>query len=373
MYIENKKFYICFILIFLVLFGCSKSTNQNKYVLNVQKSTVKPISLFKKWRCITLETSDNILISKIDKIVFYDNKIIVLDKKANSLFIFDEKGRFLNLIHKQGQGRGEYIYISDVNVCKSIIYVLDPSTQKILGYTFKGRFVNEYPVSDLFFKFSLINDHMMYLYSDFSNRRLYNFILFDYKKNKIIDKFYPFKKNQSTLLSHAVFNQSKEKDLLVNVPFDLTIYKLTPSGLLPYASIDFGSHNKIPINFQEIDFLELSDYCSENFITSDFSCIYKIQNKLYLCYLSGFYYYLSEIDMKSHKVKTVWLNSLVDDTDDKMPYIYARPLCFYNGQFISYLMPETILGNTDKFKSDKNLDGLLHEDDNPVLFFHQLR
>lgn len=56
--------------------------------------------------------------------MFDNDKIYILDRKVNEVFIFGRKGRYLNKIVRQGQGRDEYLDIDEVNVYKSNIFIL---------------------------------------------------------------------------------------------------------------------------------------------------------------------------------------------------------------------------------------------------------
>jgi hypothetical protein len=61
------------------------------------------------------------------------------------------------------------------------------------------------------------------------------------------------------------------------------------------------------------------------------------------------------------------------ELNDSFPFVFARPLMFYGDYLVGYMEASSVLIFDDKFKSDKNENGYLNEDDNPVLFFHKIK
>lgn len=59
---------------------------------------------------IPLETTEECLISKINRIEFYQDKIFVSDKANAKIFVFTSEGKYLKSIGTQGGGPGEYSF-----------------------------------------------------------------------------------------------------------------------------------------------------------------------------------------------------------------------------------------------------------------------
>ena len=92
----------------------STHTNKNFIEINIDRlDTEKKISfssVFKSYKLIPLETSENCLIGRIDELKVFDDTLYVLDRNiAKALFVFDNKGRFIRKIGRLGKGPGEYI------------------------------------------------------------------------------------------------------------------------------------------------------------------------------------------------------------------------------------------------------------------------
>ncbi len=83
-----------------------------------------------------LETTENSTINVISDVKSVNDKIYVLDKRQQTLFIFDVQGEFLRKLSKQGRGPSEYIGIEhyDVNENGDIIVVDLRGGGKIISY-----------------------------------------------------------------------------------------------------------------------------------------------------------------------------------------------------------------------------------------------
>lgn len=96
---------------------------QVKYEIDINKAEVKdyiPMSIvFKSMKIIPLETNENSLIARINKIEIYNNWIFVIDNfKANALHIFDKEGNYIKQIGRKGSGPGEYKQLSTFTIDK---------------------------------------------------------------------------------------------------------------------------------------------------------------------------------------------------------------------------------------------------------------
>jgi hypothetical protein len=96
-------------------------------------------------RFIRLDNSDECLIGKIQKVIFYEGRYYIQDNKAGSIFVFDETGKFQCKISQKGQGPGEYVKIShllfDYNKKQLLIY--DGTLCKMLYYTLDCKHIKD--------------------------------------------------------------------------------------------------------------------------------------------------------------------------------------------------------------------------------------
>ena len=63
-----------------------------------------------------LSTADNCLVGRIEKMVIQDGKIYLQDKAQKAIIIFNENGKFIHKLNKQGGGPDEYRNILDFDV-----------------------------------------------------------------------------------------------------------------------------------------------------------------------------------------------------------------------------------------------------------------
>jgi len=95
---------------------------------------------------ITLETTKQSLIGRINKLRIKDSRIYVLDKRqSNCLFVFDTDGRFLFKIDESGKGPGEFVEASGFCITEDQeIVINDFSGKKILFYNYEGESLREF-------------------------------------------------------------------------------------------------------------------------------------------------------------------------------------------------------------------------------------
>jgi hypothetical protein len=90
--------------------SCHKEAPDYKTVA-VDINNFCPIEdLFEDYYSVPLETTNECLISGIDKIQIEKNNIYILDKKRHTVHIFNKNGFFIKKINRYGQGPGIYGY-----------------------------------------------------------------------------------------------------------------------------------------------------------------------------------------------------------------------------------------------------------------------
>ncbi|NDV46519.1 6-bladed beta-propeller [Paludibacter sp. 221] len=119
-----RSFIITITTIFILFTGgCKKKRILENNAGNshfVDLSSAKEISLFdifSEIEIIPLETTNESIMNDHKlKIIPHDDYFYIMDKKQNSLFIFETTGKFIKKICKTGEGPGEYIVLEDFNI-----------------------------------------------------------------------------------------------------------------------------------------------------------------------------------------------------------------------------------------------------------------
>lgn len=150
-----------FIMACLLLFGCGQvsqeavisgisdeDTFEKKITIDLidENTVLKYSDICDSIRYVKLETRDDNLIGRIDKIIAAKDLLIVLDLAiAKRIFVFDRSGKFLNAIGEIGEGPGEYDFPSDMayDAYHDELLVLCHNKKSIMRFKLDGTFVKE--------------------------------------------------------------------------------------------------------------------------------------------------------------------------------------------------------------------------------------
>jgi hypothetical protein len=210
-------------------------------------------SVFLKRKVIPLESSDNCLIGEITKILFYRERMFILDKSIK-LLAFDMNGKYLFNVGQEGRGPGEYASIRDFDIDETgNIYML--AYQKILQYDKDGKYLKTFRLnlvsenSEIFcnpLEFAVKKDGNFYIWGgsfgikDNSEGKF--FAMYEITKDgKVINKYFPLKYNSTQGFERHRFTRYSHL-LLIEPNYGVdTIYSIDNQGLKPRYYIDFGN------------------------------------------------------------------------------------------------------------------------------------
>ena len=149
-----------FILIVLsILMGCGNIDKKAHYEVphihidvntaekHMDMSEYLDTSFFK---AIPLETTAECLVGKDIMNVWYRNgRIYVWEEQTESVFMFDENGKFIDKIADQGEGPREYLNIKNVSISDSLISIFDSQGAKILYYDMDCNYISTHSLKDI--------------------------------------------------------------------------------------------------------------------------------------------------------------------------------------------------------------------------------
>ena len=329
------------------------NTNEikNSYLFNYEKESVK---------YIPLETCDESLIGKIDKVIVFENKFYVLDKElTKSIFIFSSKGKYINKIKRIGKGPGEYIEPDDFTIdpLTGEILVLDYDQRKVIFFSNKTNFIKEKRFKDRFASICSTGDNIMGL-SDYScEGDCYKLFVFNKSmdiKKKISSYSGSWKRIIWGLTKPMFYNG---KSVFLTDAFCDSIYEIDSNlNYHPKYFIDFGK-KAIPPNMikkNRDEFLEfISTAADKAFLVDNFM----LNDKL--MYFSFFYKQRMTHFLRTND-KTICVNLIGDDNN-----IFYYWGVFLDGKFLYfYTTPDLII------KESKNYNKLfkdLKEISNPII------
>ena len=366
------------LLLSLVYIGCQNNTNTNQetsvYNIKTVNDRVVPLfpdSIFSDVKYIKLETSDNVLIQKIDKIIT-DKNIYVLDRKQNTVFIFDFNGKFIDKISKQGNGPDEYNSLSDFMVKDDKIYILSPANFKIMIYDLanNGKYTDYIQLSDYYYQFTQSGNYL-YLYSNFASSELKNITILDLASSGI-EKKHDFPLEQQGVGYSGFIFSELNNTVYCTFPYEFSIYELHKNNIDKVAEIDFGD-SMIPNYLRK----ESSDKRSEYmFSLKDIWPIGDIQQAI----VTNSHYICSVIHMNG--CQTLFQSRTSNDyfmgyimQTDKFPLAMPEIICYNEATVIQKVKYSTVL-NTKQYEWGQNIpDEITNGDyeDNPVLAFYTLK
>ncbi len=179
--------------IIILLCNSCNSDIENSSINLMDNQDVSISDVFEEVRIVELENTEGSLVAQISQVVYYGEKFYVLDSKQQKIFCFDKTGKFISTISQQGQGPGEYVYVSSIaldDYNKHLVF-LSPPTQQLLVFDLDGNFLKKLNVSTesvmgLNKVFTLNNS--IYLLTSLTENQL---VFFDGNKKTVIKKDFP--------------------------------------------------------------------------------------------------------------------------------------------------------------------------------------
>lgn len=374
----------CKYLFLMVLMACTNNqeVQLDRIQVDVNRSTNKYTfdDFFVYSHHIVLETTEESLLSFIDKLQIQDERVYILDRSEKSIFVFDLEGRFVNRMNRFGQSSNEYISVSDIDVSDNgQILVNDYLGRKILKYDANGDFIEAIhtPASSRSFKFLGKHRYALDLRNGVSTGEdNYNYICFE--KDAVIEKAVPFNKNLlGYTFSYGYGNSSfylYDNELYLTALFNDTLFSITKEGLLaPHLVYQFGV-DKPQLNWS---LKETNQYRNDQRTGERVSSIYHF-NKF------GAYYFISYDYREGSNYVISKKNSdpeFVGTFDKDINGLYIIPLTYLSDSsdnfFATIVFPNNIaslLKRCNEYQDSsllKELSETVEADDNPIIVFYR--
>lgn len=394
------------ILIFIIvlsssLFSCNNGNKKQSNGSEINKTNLTNLkiredfnnllqidSIFNDITTIPLETKEECLITEIDKVLFLGNKMLIQDR-AQKLFVFNTDGEFLNEIGKKGKGPGEFIELRDSEIDKDgNIYILD--YKKILKYNIYGSFLKSYPFhfsqnNEIYctpFQFAIKDDGNFYIWGGsigIKDNTKNLFAMYEMtKEGEIKNRYFPLKYN---IENHTHrFNHYKDITLIDPIFGSNIIYSINKLEIEERYHIDFGERTlDIPV---PEGFSSLVDFKT------------RIDNR-YFHSIKGFTETNDWIYFKfvyKRQVFNVYFSKKINQSfiSKQWPLVSGRIAPWmisasYNDNFIAFIEPQYVIEDINKCmvldfyslpESEKrNLERLrqIKTTDNPILFICSLK
>ena len=366
---------IYYILFVIFLFSCQPSGNpqeaKNTFWIDINRRD--SIScFFDNYQIIPLETTQTSLIGDISKILINNDKIYILDKRQATIFIFNSYGKYINKIHRQGRAPEEYLSITDFNIYQNDVYCLSRPNKKILVYNDSAQFLKYLPLNDWYNSFHIANDSLVYLFSDYSNTQYYNYIIYNYKKQKNENQYDKFKKDQGLIFDYSPFHSAEDK-LLITEQYDQTLYHLDSQGKESIYHFIFNTSDKIPVRFKTMNKEKLYDFLKGKETLKRINNIYLNNQLLFIeyeifCEGLGIRHFITKINTRTNQISTIRLG---DEINRSFPFL-INPLAFYKDQLVFSIPSVLAIDINQRYKINHPELEKVKETNNPILIFHHL-
>lgn len=366
------------LLLSLVYIGCQNNTVTNRGIpvhkiktVNNERVLLIPDSIFSDVKYVKLETSDNVLIQEVNKIIT-DKNIYVLDRKQNTVFIFDFNGKLIDKISKQGNGPDEYYFLSDFMVKDDKVYILSPSNFKIMIYDLANnyKYTDHIQLDDYYHQFAQ-SGHYLYLYSNFASSDLKNITIMNLE-NGDIEKKHNFPLEQQGPSSSTLIFSMLNDTVFCTFRYEYSIYKLNENNISEIAKFDFG-YRMIPEHLRKESSDKRREYMRSLQGDWPISDIDKavVTNSHYICSVN---HRNEPHTLFQSRTSNDYFMGYVIQTDE---YPLTRPqIIHYNGSTIIQPVDYSTVLNTKQYEWGQNIpDEITNGDyeDNPVLAFYTLK
>lgn len=380
--IISNRIFIMIILSFMSFSSCNTSIEKEnvetiKVDIKSEPVAVEFADYFSSKNAIALETNENSIFSKIDRISFYDNKIFILDRKLNSVLVFKENGSFLYKIKNIGRGPQEYSGLMD--------FAIDEKNKNIILYTHRpyglyihkldGSFVKKVKLDDLYINLGSIEGKIYFLNTQAKNE----YLIFDYDIDKNVKEGILEITDCNETYSHYGIGypfMTKDRNINLSFPYSETIYELNKKGVQAKYYVDFGAQKMTEDIYKtKRNFRELFEYGQAN----DYGygiCNFR-ENKDYIT----FNYQLINLVIYSKKTKKAKTVKIIKNSD-----MISGSYIAHDGNdnnFVQQYSAKTFKKQMDIYKEEglwdkvpdniKKLDNLVTDYDNPLLLIYKFK
>jgi hypothetical protein len=367
-------------LLALALSSCiptAQILTNNRQVVTLQKKNASNNSIFNSLfeleSVVSIQTSNDFLLSEIAKTIYMDNKIILLDRNYPHIYVIDANtGKMLTQINRVGKGPGESNKIMDITYDSDseIILALN-DYKKLLSFTLHGDFTGEEKVEHLY-EDIVYNDGFVLFYNQCDNNNFYSQSLAIYDiKNKVWDKTGNEETTDFAIRNYGR-NMVKSKNIWFSAPGVYNLFKVVGNEIELDYSLELGNTaitENIRKNYSMNNIFAFLDDVKKKGIIYNISSVRETEH--YIVFKSNLpgllFFNKNTLDLKwdnvfDEQLGIHLLNYFPHDGDDNRIMFIVQPNEWLKRQPNSNI-PEAIRKKIDSFA--------IEEDSNPILVFYK--
>ena len=322
---------------------------------------------------IPLEDNDASFIKEITKVFIDTNRMILFDKRLNKVFLYSDKGKYINRVDPTGYGPREFNRITDVDFDPNDhrLYLLDMDQRKVVVYDDNLVYVNYFILNTEAAALSILDKERMALYLDYSLGDEYNLQFVHHRQ--ITGKFFYYPKIEYPVGFSSISGgiQKNEEGLLYSEPFINDIYQVFPDGHSLKYKITLPGTNIA--REKKYDLLYLNDmliHFKMSYLKNQF---YENRDALILSFVQGHKIKTLIYDKRTHQSYVPGVNV----QEDIIKGWQLTPKGVAGAYFIAVVWPYEYV-KTQKFDMDnpfvKKMNTLVKNGQtNPVLILYALK
>lgn len=294
----NRFAFFGFLIFFLFSLGifisCVNKANEEikgfQEVVNFEEvietdSLISPRVLFSDVDYILLKTPDSLRVTIARKIKELGDTLLILDEKKRILFGFDDRGNFINLIGRKGEGPEEFREVTDFDVFNNQIFVYSRADFSVFVFDSKFNFLKRFKIDKWGAQMSLLESGNVAIYSYLSDvGDEYNIHIYDHS-GKLIEKRMIFGENGNYVaMNYSGFINGH----YFTYPLSSYIFKITEGEKFDSVKYEINFPKRFPenkINNHDLYIQESFNKGNENILTTfefgengEFICYYHFRN-----------------------------------------------------------------------------------------------
>lgn len=349
--------------------------------------------LFSEIEYIPLETSDSCLVGSVSRIEFYNNTFLILDLKANSVWVFERNGNFKARIGTEGQGPGEYARLEGVYVDTLAKKILMVDQYKYLVYDlYNYHFIEEckFPRGSSSFNYIYLEKDLFALYyPDYSkDGLLQNGKIIVAEKGEMVVAHLPKNTDTDCLIFCFPYTRRSDGVVFLVESFNDTIYCMRGKDLQPYARFDFGKYHLPDDIFSGVsEDKKFDKVLNGKYAQQPATFMDNGQYTFFTFLVTKSKYMYQYLNLKERNCCYLFYSIMPDEVGlAYMPEVPVESICFNDNLFIwgvSLSGFKSLLSESNKDQNDVFLNSAKYkemvnlseksDDDNPILVVHHLR
>lgn len=213
-----------------------------------EKSAGLYSDIYSDVRYIALESGPNSMIGEVNKIqVTKNNDLLIFDKKAKLVLLFDSNGKFKSKIGDAGHAENEYLEPLDITYdeFRDNVIIYDNAKKILSYYDMDGKYLHKIHLNGYIENFEILDKEHIVLYKNFGeiseNKEVPNYVIINTKGKTVKEFAFYDKRMNGIMILPDVFYKKRNK-LYCHIPTTPIVNEVTLNSLIPIYNINFSNY-----------------------------------------------------------------------------------------------------------------------------------